>query len=270
MRGKIEFLGMVRGKNNPIYLRLLEHIERLAPELASNRIREASNIITSIRPKVITEGKTDWKHLKAALRSLKGQGLFLNLEIEFKEVATPDVQGEDWMVKHCKSLSMVKQSVPIICISDRDVPKTTKGLSNDMGDFQDWGNNVYSFPIPVPSHRKTTPDISIEFYYNDEDIKRKDAQGRRLFLNSEFNQSSGRHLNEDLTCFDRKKVQSPIPQVIDHEVFDEGNVNVALTKNDFAENILNEINGFKDLYVSEFSKIFEFINTIILGFDSEA
>ncbi len=269
VRGKIEFLGMVRGKHNPIYLRLLEHLERLAPELASNRIREASNIITSIRPLVITEGKTDWKHLKAALRSLKRQGLFLNLEIEFKEDAIPDVQGEDWMGKHCKSLSMVKQSVPTICISDRDVTKTTKVLSNEMGDFRDWGNNVYSFPIPVPSHRKTTPDISIEFYYNDEDIKRKDAKGRRLFLNSEFNQSSGRHLyEEDLICFDRNKVQSSIPKVIDHEVFDRDNVNIALTKDDFAENILNEIDGFIDLNVSEFSKIFEFINTIILDFDS--
>ncbi|MCJ7634514.1 RNA-directed DNA polymerase, partial [Candidatus Bathyarchaeota archaeon] len=233
-------------------------------------IEEDSNQLTSIRPLVITEGKTDWKHLKSALRSLKCKGLFLDLEIDFQEDESSDVKGEDWIPKHCKSLSLAKQSVPTICICDRDVARTIKKVSSDSDDYKDWGKNVYSFAIPVPSHRQAIPDISIEFYYTDEDIKRKDAQGRRLFLSNEFNRSSGRHLEEDLVCNDRNKVRSSNIKVIDSEVYNKDNVNVALTKNDFAENVLNEVDGFRDLDVSEFSKIFEIIKTIIASFDRES
>jgi hypothetical protein len=57
--------------------------------------------------------------------------------------------------------------------------------------------------------------------------------------------------------------------VIDSGVYDKEHDNVALSKNDFAENILNEVDEFKDLDVSEFTKIFEIITTIIAGFNRD-
>lgn len=40
---------------------------------------------TTIKPLIMTEGKTDWKHLKAAWLKLKASGHFPDLEIEFEE-----------------------------------------------------------------------------------------------------------------------------------------------------------------------------------------
>jgi hypothetical protein len=40
----------------------------------------------AIQAKILTEGRTDWKHLKAALARFKKDGYFSNLLIEFQEI----------------------------------------------------------------------------------------------------------------------------------------------------------------------------------------
>jgi len=52
-------------------------------------------------------------------------------------------------------------------------------------------SEVYSFQIPIPEHRKTTPNICIEHYYTDDEIKREfkcvDGIIRRMYMGNEFN-----------------------------------------------------------------------------------
>ena len=44
--------------------------------------------------------------------------------------------------------------------------------------------------IPVPDYRNyNSGGISIEFLYTDEDLKRQDENGRRLYVTSEFNEN---------------------------------------------------------------------------------
>jgi RNA-directed DNA polymerase len=268
VRGKIEFIGMVRGKQNSIYLRLLHRYHTLAPDQNTKEDNREKVTFTKVKPLVITEGKTDWKHLKATLRNLKRNGNFSDLEIDFQENETSFTKGDSWIIKHCQSLSLIKQPVPTICIVDRDKPNIVKQVSEEGNSFKKWGNNVYSFPIPIPSHRVSTPEISIEFYYFDNDIIRKDSEGRRLFVSDEFNSRSGRHTNEDLVCNDRNKLQGKTKKIVDNDVFDRNDVNIALSKNDFADNILNEVEEFTAMDMSEFSKIFTIINEIIDDFNS--
>src|SRR5688572_27172423 len=80
--GKIQFIGMVKGQHSPVYLRLLREFCRLAPEYYDSK--RLMNLSLTI-PIIHTEGKTDRKHIEAALRNLKSQGLFLNLNLEFGE-----------------------------------------------------------------------------------------------------------------------------------------------------------------------------------------
>ncbi len=70
--GKIQFIGMVKGQHNPVYLRLLREFSRLAPEYYDSK--RLMNLSTT-KPYIYTEGKTDRKHLEAALRNLKLLGL---------------------------------------------------------------------------------------------------------------------------------------------------------------------------------------------------
>jgi RNA-directed DNA polymerase len=145
---------------------------------------------------------------------------------------------------------------------DREEARIIKQVSDANQAYKDWGGNDFSFIIPVPAHLGTTPNISIEFYYSDADIKRLDKQGRRLFLSDEFHPSS-RHKRDDLTCTDLSKIKRKDVSIIDDRVFDGHNKNVALPKSQFADYILLQEEGFNDFDVSEFQKIFDIIVMII-------
>jgi len=208
----------------------------------------------------MTEGKTDVMHLKAAIAGLTSSGFELGSELEY-DFAINDVK----LLETCEALSKVKQHRTIICIFDRDnsqAVKLDKIISDGKG-YKYWGNNVFSFPIPTPSHRQDKPEVCIELYYRDAEIKTKDKKGHRLFLNSEFNPKSFRHETEDLVCHDSKINNHKQIKVIDKDVFDKDNENVALSKNNFAENIFNKEEGFSKFAFTEFRKIFDIINEIM-------
>jgi 5S rRNA maturation endonuclease (ribonuclease M5) len=44
------------------------------------------------KPLVITEGKTDWQHLKKALERFQSDGIYTNLNIEFEEYIPESVK----------------------------------------------------------------------------------------------------------------------------------------------------------------------------------
>ncbi|MCA9964836.1 MAG: RNA-directed DNA polymerase [Anaerolineales bacterium] len=71
LRGKIEFLGAVRGKNDHIYLRYLNELSSLAPPGTIKLPKSVgkSNII-KLKPTVYVEGKTDKKILSIAWAKL--------------------------------------------------------------------------------------------------------------------------------------------------------------------------------------------------------
>jgi hypothetical protein len=184
---------------------------------------------TIVKPLIMTEGKTDWKHLKAAWRTVKAAGLFKELEIEFEEYEEEIKMGSSELRNLCVHSSKIPQVRPIICIFDRDEPKIMRSVSVADKAYKGWGNNVFSFIIPVPDHRQESPNISIEFYYTDSEIMQADKHGRRLFLSDEFNPSS-RHKHEDLTCTDLNKVKRKDVSIIDNQVFDRHHRNVALPK----------------------------------------
>lgn len=83
--GKINFVGMVKGKNNPVYLGLLREFIHLAPDYVKVEYKDNLTVLPVTKPYIYTEGKTDRKHLVAALRYFKSQGLFPNLELDFPQ-----------------------------------------------------------------------------------------------------------------------------------------------------------------------------------------
>lgn len=256
---------MVRGKNNPIYLNFLSRLRDLAPELVSesqvslksSETPSAKSHITKLH--VTTEGKSDWKHLKAAFNEFRKSHKFTEITLEFNEYE--EGMGDEQLLAICKASLMIPQPIPRVFIFDRDKPNILGKVSEESKEYKNWGKNVFSLAIPIPQHRQDCTGVSIELYYKDSEIKRQSKNGRRLFLSNEFNTKSGRHKDGDLNYAFPNKLREEL-KIIDDNVFDENNENVALPKNDFAEYVLNCVAPFDDFDFSEFERIFKCLSEI--------
>lgn len=212
---------------------------------------------------IITEGKTDWKHLKRALNKLENP---IATHIEFLEYEDNIEMGSSQLVALCQSLSKLQNNFKMIAIFDRDEPNIIKQTSGVVGsNFKNWGNNVYSFTLPVPEHRLATPNICIEHYYTDDEIKLYDADSRRLYMGNEFSQKIGLHKNEDKACVNKNKCGDHSIQIIDDGVCNihQQDINIALPKSIFADYILNDIEQFNQVKSNNFSIVFDIISQIV-------
>ena len=243
---------------------LEDELGKLIDELIYQRILESTrneiiNNKKDLENTLIMEGVSDSLYLKKAKEKLH-----LNLSIKIDQ--SEEVKGDSYLIRLCSDLSLVEHSQKIIFMFDHDndeILKKLKAKTEQGKNYQNWGNNVYSFIIPVPDNRKDKDYFSIEFYFNDNEIIRKDENGRRLYFSNEFNQTTGRHNRENLICKDFSRIKSKIISVVYNDVFDTKNRNIALSKTDFANNILSDKENFSDFDFSEFHKIFSIIEEII-------
>jgi hypothetical protein len=206
-----------------------------------------------------TEGKTDAQYLARARDALE-----IARPIDFAQVNKD--MGEDQLLKQCKALALTPQLRPTIFIFDRDNNDIVKQVEDPSKNYQTWGNNVFSFAIPIPDHRSDIASLPIELYFTNDDLQKKDPKGRRLYLSSEFNQQSGRHLtNPGLSVGQKGKVASSPKaiRIVDAEVYDEKHNNIALSKADFANCIASETGEFKDINFDNFRKIFSLVENIL-------
>ena len=215
---------------------------------------------------ILTEGPTDWQHLKKAQEKLG-----INLDIRFHETEE-DLGGEN-LLKQCRATSKhpTPYPTPVIFVFDRDVHRVIKEVDGKDGEeFKDWGKNVFSFAIPIPEHRKDHQAISIEFYYTNEELTRKDSEKRRLFLSSEFDKKSGNHRREKTLHVKNanrieKYTEENKSKIVDSDiaVIDLGGNNIALSKMNFTKNIVEEKYPFNTVNFEPFRKIFQVIEKII-------
>ena len=117
-----------------------------------------------------TEGKTDWKHLKAALNIFQSQGEFLDLDIEFNEYEDEIKMGSEELKAICIKGSKIPQPRKTICIFDRDEAKIVNQMEGKNRSYKNWGNNMFSLVIPIPNHRQDVKDVCIELYYKNSEI----------------------------------------------------------------------------------------------------
>jgi RNA-directed DNA polymerase len=261
--GKIEFLGAVRGKDDPIYLRYRNLLWVLAPEYA--KTVEISTVETSsvASVRVITEGQTDWKHLKVALRKLQEMGDFRQLEIAFDEYDDRTKMGDSELKEMCIQLSKAPQPKVTIAIFDSDDQKMLKDVTTEGQPYKSWRNNVFSLALPVPEHRRGLSGVCTELYYQDSEITRMAANDRRLYLSNEFSAKSMLHKSgSGISTSDKRVFDITKLTVIDDRVFQGSDENIALTKNSFADHVLNQDENFNDFDVSAFKSVFDAIDFI--------
>lgn len=220
------------------------------------------SIKSNNRPLIITEGKTDWKHLKAAMKALN----ISDLDIELYEYE--DTLGDKTLLQLLKDYARIKQPRTIIGVFDRDNFSALNCNELETQEFISFQNNVFAFAIPLVNADEYGNSISIEHYYKKPALTKVDTNGRRLFLGWEFYDnglSKDRHF---LTRCSNISNKSKINGIIDEKVYDitvdpKGEHSVALTKNDFVTLILSQDSFADGFDFSEFLKIFEVIRKII-------
>lgn len=214
------------------------------------------------KPLIITEGKTDWMHIKHALMRLKSGGEFENLDVEFDEYE--EDRGCDKLQKIVEGLSKIPLRHKIIAIYDTD--KTMVQLEAGTT-YKKRCENLYELPIPNPQNYSC--GISIEMMYPEGDIKREDSNGRRLYLTNEFDSQTTvlrdgtyRKICKNKTLVDATKHNTI--KIVDSEVLDvETGFDYALSKEAYAKYLLNEDPQFADVDVNGFSELLESIQSII-------
>lgn len=207
-------------------------------------------------PLVITEGKTDVQHLRHAKSRLNIQGC----DVEFFDV-TGD-WGDSKLKLLLEQLSKVSQSRKIIGIFDRDVASIVAEVEKDGGVHKNYGNNVFAFCLPVPLGREHYANISIEFFYNDSDLK-KEKDGRRLYFDNEveFRQSAAKKNERTLIRLDvGKSCDENTKKIFDENV---GALDWIHSKAMFSDSVENDSDFSKDFDFSNFELIFARLKEIV-------
>jgi energy-coupling factor transporter ATP-binding protein EcfA2 len=207
-------------------------------------------------PLIITEGKTDVQHLRAAKKQLDIQ----DLDLEFFDI--PDNWGDSKLKLLLEQLSKVPHPRKIIGIFDRDDENIVKEMEKGGKICKSYGNDVFAFCIPIPSGRQRYSNISIEFFYLDSDLK-KQKDGKRLYFNNEvaFIQSAARKNERELIRLDEaKSSDEDTKKIFDENIGKKDWIHSKSIFSDLVENDSDFANGFD---FSNFQLIFARLKEIL-------
>lgn len=208
-------------------------------------------------PLIITEGKTDTQHIRKAKDILNVE----DCEVEFYDIVGD--WGDSKLKLLLEQLAKVKQTRKVIGIFDRDVLSIVRDVENDNQLFKNYSNNVYAFCIPIPSGREEYSNISIEFYYSDNEIK-KLKDGKCLYFDNEvdylYNKSTNKHVIS--------KLENPrVDQENSKKIFDETKMcelaDWIHSKANFARLIETDSEFIEGFNFNQFNLIFERIKLIL-------
>lgn len=206
---------------------------------------------------IITEGKTDTKHIKVAFDNLDLDEAVIK-KIDYYDFENSKVLGED-----LKNLLDKLQNIPrnnaIIGIFDRD-----KGIFSDNGKpYKKMKNNVFKTNIPSLENeeRKITDKICIEHYYTNAEIKTDTGYGR-LYMGDDFTQFGVS--NDNLWIFQNYEKNNGITPI---SIIDSDNKHLQrihndakiISKNDFAVYVEQNPEKFD---FTNFKKLFDLIKQI--------
>lgn len=212
------------------------------------------------RPVVITEGKTDIKHILKAMDML---GIERQFDV-INESEQPDGDGD--LKTIIKNLCKIKQNRKVIAVFDRDNPNVTKEIDDP---YKDYGNNVYAMRIKCPQCRidEGRTSISIEYMYTNDEIHSILPDGQQLFFGNEFKTDSTRRhtTNKGLRlalpdgCGKDKIIENNGGQA----VFDNSDNNHLAKKEDFANAVVNGDIAISQQSWENFRATIDVINQII-------
>lgn len=255
VRGKVEFIGSVRGKHDHIYRRMLSKIADLSDKFT---IDEAPPPEREVSIFIRTEGETDWIHMREALKVLQKQDKYKRISISFEEFT--EGRGGTELKKIMHNSGGLEDFDIELFIYDSDDESINKDVTDEGSIYKYWSDGKYAMTLPIPDHRSALSGVCIEHYYKDEDIISKDENDRRLFLSKEFDDESLRNKNnQDINLALKGEAQKKDDHIIDDEVYNREGENISLSKKNFSEMVSSKPEEFDFEY---FHTIFNIINEI--------
>lgn len=248
--------------NNELFREVYEMMISENEQFASKYNAILKETKEAIVPLLITEGKTDWKHLKSAMRALE----ISDLNVDFYEYDY--TMGDTNLMKLLEQFAITAPNRKIIGLFDRDNDTICSQIHEPGKAYKQLSKNIYAISIPTANEEVYGPYTSIEHYYPKTQLLKVTNEGRRLFLGEEFFESG---LSKDKAHLTRaKSIQNKvrINGVIDEKVYcletDPGfEKSIALPKDDFAQLIYDQDEYASGFDFSEFTKIFDIIREVV-------
>jgi RNA-directed DNA polymerase len=245
--GRIQHVGSVKGWTSPVYRDLalkLQECDPLFSPRTLKQLHEPQDVI------LYTEGITDPAHFLAAQRYFHERGELTNLHITVVD-ETP-LGGDAALREMAKSLAVSPQPIPCICVFDRDDPSRLDRAVGSTG-TRVYKNHVGALAIFHPDWRDPNEGICVEMLYRDADLRRRDAEGRRIYLREEFDIHSGFHPDENVSTPNIMTRTLVREDVLDRDT----GASVGLTKADFATYVEEASPPFDTLDFEGFRPTFE-------------
>lgn len=248
--------------NNDLYREVYEMMIQDNQRFADRYNNLINQIRSNTKPLIITEGKTDYRHIKKAIEKLERN----DIDVDFFQV--PDKWGSSKLKEMLESISRIKQQKIIIGIFDRDEPEYLSYLNAENQQYKTYGDsNVYAFAIPLVNENIYGDTISIEHYYNRNNLlKEEPVNHRRLFLGSEFYASGNSKDGKYQTKISNIKHKVDVNGIIDEKVFDSQDLeqvnSIALTKDAFASLIETDMDYINDFNFDSFNQLLNIIDSI--------
>lgn len=243
-----------------VYNMMLNENQRFADKYKELEIK----IAAINKPIIITEGKTDWKHFKAALAHFKNNHEYEDIDVEILEYSFDF--GDSKLHNLLNQYKTFPHRYKIIGVFDCD--EANGKIIHNSGGIKKYGENIMGMSIPVPNFREYNKGgISIEFLYNNDDLKLKDENGRRIYITSEFNENGRlienvqvgvKNIHDVKSYIDKEKEKIQADEVIDIN----GN-SLALSKEAFATNILNKNGNFANVNFDAFRPVFDRLKAVL-------
>lgn len=226
-----------------------------------NSLRDEMNMLT--RPIVITEGKTDLKHILKAMEKL---GIERRFDILQPEDQPEGCSSVDSIINNISKTKIIGQSHKVIAIFDRDVQKY---VSLYPDPYKRLDNNVFAFCIPCPESRKKEgrTNISIEYLYSDDEIHALLPNNTHLFFGNEFTNDSTRKCISNPSLRLNNKNGAGEDRIVENNggqaVYDTQYVNHLAKKIEFADAIQHDDIEISQESWENFRQIINIINLII-------
>ena len=258
VRGRVQYVGSVKGWSNQTYRNLALTLERLDPDFHP---RTVVSLKGAQRIRVYTEGESDPLHLRAAHRYFVDRGEFTKLELEFLDDASAG--GDTKLLKKLEDLAVADQEVPCICVFDHDNQEVIRKAVGSTP-FRRRGDNVAAVLVSPPEWR-TDQRVCIEMLYQNGDLARRGDEDRRLYLAEEFHPRNGQHVSEPGVYVPHPDGDKVDRKLIREEVFQMGvEGSVGLSKMAFGQNVEGRAKGFEDVDFEGFRRTFEHIEEAVV------
>ena len=253
VRGRIQYVGSVRGWNDSAYLKLARRFEALDPHFEARTPTTAR----SAEAHLYTEGPTDLRHIRAALDHFHEQGEFLNLTLQV--TAESDRGSDQKLAEYCRALKEVGTTDFAVCLFDTDTKIAREAVGSDG--WRAYGPRVVAVGLAPPAAADQHGPYCIELLYEDSVLKTNDSEGRRVFKRSEFHPRTTVHESGQCTVPHAGK-----KSLIAEEVYEMGtNANVARSKAEFARAVAENPESFDHLSFEGFRPTFQ---RILFALDS--